>query len=283
MYIPDTETLRDLFMSAFHAAIQAGKQVLDVMDSDDYQISMKSDNSPISLADRMAHKTIGDFLMHTRIPVLSEEGRDIQFEERCSWDVLWIVDPLDGTRQFIKKRKEFTINIALISSGAPVLGVIYAPAYGVIYSGHKDKGSYKMSVENLDEVMQYSYNEIYAKSVKMPSSSDKKPQAYTILASLNHTNRETTYFIEEMKAKHGEVVVEKMGSSLKMCLLADGLADVYARHTDTYEWDTAAAQVVLEGAGYTIKDIETGQPLVYNKESLTNPYFICERNQSRRK
>ena len=280
MYIPDPETLRDLFLAAFYAAVQAGRQVLDLMDSEDYQISMKSDNSPISLADRMAHKTIGDFLMHTRIPVMSEEGRNILFEERRSWDVLWIVDPLDGTRQFIKKRKEFTVNIALISAGLPVLGVIYAPAYGTMYFGHREIGSYKLSMDNLDEALQYSFDDILAKSVAMPSSGKDKPMAYTILASLNHTNRDTMKFIEDMKAKHGEVVVEQMGSSLKMCLLADGLADVYARHTDTYEWDTAAAQAVLEGAGYSIKNIETGLSLRYNKESLTNPYFICAKKIS---
>jgi 3'(2'), 5'-bisphosphate nucleotidase len=279
MYIPDPETLRYLFSVAFYAALQAGRQVLDIMDSEDYQISMKSDNTPISLADRMAHKTIGDFLMHTRIPVMSEEGRNILFEERRSWDVLWIVDPLDGTRQFIKKRKEFTVNIALISAGSPVLGVIYAPAYGAIYFGHREIGSYKMKIDNLDEVLRYSFDDIFAKSMEMPSSGNDKPKAYTILASLNHTNRDTMKFVENMKAKHGEVVMEQIGSSLKMCLLADGLADVYARHTNTYEWDTAAAQAVLEGAGYSIRNIETGSPLIYNKESLTNPYFICEKDR----
>lgn len=275
MFTPDDKTFAKLFKTAFKAAFNAGQRVLEIYNSDDFQVSMKSDNSPLSSADKEAHEIIKNTLVTSRIPILSEEGRDMQFEERKAWDILWMVDPLDGTRQLIQKRDEFTVNIALISEGNPLLGIIYAPAKNDIYFGIKDFGSYKMKVSD-KEIKSFDMQEIIKSSVKLPSLS-KNNDNYTILASYYHVNKETLEYIDEMRKKHPDVEVKKIGSSLKMCMLADGLGDVYVRCSSTYEWDTAAAQAILEGIGWRIRSLDDNQPLTYNKESLLNPYFICEK------
>ncbi|MDR0386008.1 MAG: 3'(2'),5'-bisphosphate nucleotidase CysQ [Prevotellaceae bacterium] len=277
MYTPDNNTFNELFQSAFRAAIIAGKRILEIFHTEDFQVSMKSDNTPLSSADREAHEIIKRLLLNSRIPILSEEGRDMQFEERKSWDILWIVDPLDGTRQFIQKREEFTVNIALVVGGNPLFGVVYAPAIGDIYFGIKDMGSFKINIGDRD-LLSYSFQQILAESKKLDPSS-KTNGKYTILASYHHVNKETLEYIDEMRKTYPDVEVKKIGSSLKMCMLADGIGDVYVRYTNTYEWDTAAAQTILEGAGWSINALDTNKPLTYNKESLLNPYFICKKTE----
>jgi 3'(2'), 5'-bisphosphate nucleotidase len=277
MYTPDHETFNELFQSAFKAAIIAGKRILEIFNTEDFQVSMKSDNSPLSSADKEAHEIIKQQLLNSRIPILSEEGRDMQFEERKSWDILWIVDPLDGTRQFIQKRNEFTVNIALVVSGNPLFGVVYAPAIGDIYLGIKDIGAFKIHVGDRD-LLSCSFQQIIAESKKLDPSS-KTTDKYTILASYHHVNKETLEYIEKIRKIYPEAEVKKIGSSLKMCMLADGTGDVYVRHSDTYEWDTAAAQTILEGVGWSINALDTNEPLTYNKESLLNPYFICKKSE----
>jgi 3'(2'), 5'-bisphosphate nucleotidase len=274
MYTPDNKTFNELLQSAFRAAIIAGKRILEIFNTEDFHVSMKSDNSPLSSADKEAHEIIKRLLLNSRIPVLSEEGRDMQFEERKSWDILWIVDPLDGTRQFIQKRQEFTVNIALVVGGNPLFGVVYAPAIGDLYLGIKDMGSFKIYVGDRD-LLSLSFQQIIAESKKLDPST-KSNNTYTILASYHHINKETLEYIDEVRKIHPDAEVKKVGSSLKMCMLADGIGDVYVRYTDTYEWDTAAAQTILEGVGWSINAIDTDKPLTYNKESLLNPYFICK-------
>jgi 3'(2'), 5'-bisphosphate nucleotidase len=275
MYTPDNETFNELFQSAFRAAIIAGKRILEIFNTEDFHVSMKSDNSPLSSADKEAHEIIKRLLLNSRIPILSEEGRDMQFEERKSWDILWIVDPLDGTRQFIQKREEFTVNIALVVGGSPLFGVVYAPAIGDMYFGIKDMGSFKITIGDR-ELLSYSFSQILVASKKLNPSS-KVNNKYTILASYHHVNKETLEYIDEIRKIYPDAEVKKVGSSLKMCMLADGIGDVYVRHTDTYEWDTAAAQTILEGVGWSINALDTNKPLMYNKESLLNPYFICKK------
>jgi 3'(2'), 5'-bisphosphate nucleotidase len=276
MYTPDNETFNELFQSAFKAAIIAGKRILEIFNTEDFHVSMKSDNSPLSSADKEAHEIIKRLLLNSRIPILSEEGRDMQFEERKSWDILWIVDPLDGTRQFIQKRKEFTVNIALVVGGNPRFGVVYAPAIGDMYFGIKDMGAFKINVGDRD-LRSYSFRQIVAESKKLDPSS-KSNNTYTILVSYHHVNKETLEYIDEVRKKYPDAEVKKVGSSLKMCMLADGIGDVYVRYTNTYEWDTAAAQTILEGAGWRINALDNDKPLSYNKESLLNPYFICKKS-----
>jgi 3'(2'), 5'-bisphosphate nucleotidase len=277
MYTPDNETFNELFQSAFRAAIIAGKRILEIFNTEDFHVSMKSDNSPLSSADKEAHEIIKHLLLNSRIPILSEEGRDMQFEERKSWDILWIVDPLDGTRQFIQKREEFTVNIALVVGGTPRFGVVYAPAIGDMYFGIKDMGSFKINVDGCD-LLSHSFQQIVTESKKLDPSS-KINTTYTILASYHHVNKETLEYIDEMRKIYPDVEVKKVGSSLKMCMLADGVGDVYVRYTNTYEWDTAAAQSILEGVGWNINALDTNKPLTYNKESLLNPYFICKKTE----
>ena len=275
MFNPDINIFRSLFIRAFRAAIHAGKSVLEIMNSN-YEIAMKSDNSPISSADITADAIIKKHLIPTRIPILSEEGRDMQYDERKSWDIFWIVDPLDGTRQFIEKRNEFTVNIALISDGKPMFGVIYAPALKVLYFGYTKEESFKLNLDREVAVEKYTFDDVLKNAVKIPSYKDERK--YTVLLSKNHAgNQDTVEYLDSIRAKYGKIEVKKIGSSLKMCLLADGCADEYPRFTHTYEWDTAAAQAVLEGAGCSIRSIDDMMPLTYNKKSLLNPFFICRK------
>jgi 3'(2'), 5'-bisphosphate nucleotidase len=275
MYRPDNETFNELFQAAFKASIIAGKRILEIFNNEDFQVSMKSDNSPLSSADKEAHEIIKRSLINSRIPILSEEGRDMQFEERKSWDILWIVDPLDGTRQFIQKRNEFTVNIALVVDRSPLFGIVYAPAIGDVYFGIKDSGAFKMADTDPD-ILSYPFQKIMTESKRLDPSK-KTTDRYTILVSYHHVNKETLEYVETMRKQYPDIEVRRVGSSLKMCMLADGIGDVYVRFTNTYEWDTAAAQAVLEGVGWTIKAIDSRESLSYNKESLLNPYFICEK------
>jgi len=275
MFTPSTRIFTDLFESAFRASLVAGTRIMEIYNSDNFNVSMKSDNSPLSSADKDAHELIKKHLVNSRIPIISEEGRNMQFEERRSWDIMWIVDPLDGTRQFIQKRGEFTVNIALVSEGNLLFGIIYAPALGDLYFGIKDHGSYKLKVSDINQLLTLPFEQIYNQSLKLPTIV-KTDDIYKILVSFYHVNQETLEYIDEMKKKHSNVEVKKVGSSLKMCLLAEGQGDVYIRYTNTYEWDTAAAQAILQGVGWDIFSLDTGNPLTYNKESLLNPCFICK-------
>lgn len=272
----DKQKQEELFTNAIVAAVKAGLKIMPLFNSDDYEITMKSDNSPFSLADKVAHEEIEACLAKSRIPVLSEEGRDRGYDERKAWDIFWLIDPLDGTRQFIQKRKEFTVNIALIINNYPTFGVIYAPAYNALFWGFHQREAYKIENIDLNNDVELAFSDLLLRAIKIPSSNADR--VYTVLASPNHTTHQTQSYIEKLHQKHGEIVTISMGSSLKMCLLADGKADIYIRHADTYEWDTAAAQAILEGAGCTIKSLDTDKRLSYNnKESLINPWFICER------
>ena len=276
MYTLNKEKQKELFINAVNAAVNAGKKIMSIFNSDDYEVTMKSDNSPFSLADKLAHEEIENCLAKSRIPILSEEGRDRDYDERKAWDIFWMIDPLDGTRQFIKKRKEFTVNIALVVNNYPKIGVIYAPAYNVLYLGHVQVGAYKIENLKINGYTDILLDNLYKNAVRMPSVEN---EIFTILTSLNHTTYQTNTFIDEMRQQYGEVNTMSIGSSLKMCLLADGAANVYVRHADTYEWDTAAAQAILEAAGCSIKSLDRGKRLSYNKESLINPWFTCERNK----
>lgn len=276
MYTIDNEAFRELFPLACRAAVAAGRRIMEIYRSDDFQVSMKSDNSPLSSADKEAHDIIKKHLLNSCIPILSEEGRDLQFEERKSWDVLWIVDPMDGTRQFIGKRDEFTVNIALVTGEHPVFGVIYAPAMGDLYFGIKGTGSFKLKVSDKNPPSS-DFQSIMTASERMPSLPERNK--FTILASYNHVNKETLEYIAKLQRVYPDAEVRKVGSSLKLCMLADGIGDTYARYTDTYEWDTAAGQAILESAGWCINSMDTDKPLYYNKESLLNPYFVCKRKR----
>ncbi len=247
--------MTQLLETAIQAAKAGGEEILKIYNGH-IEVETKSDNSPLTLADKNAHLAIMDFLKDTRIPVLSEEGREIPFEERKNWDKLWIVDPLDGTKEFIKRNGEFTVNIALIEHGVPAMGVIYVPVTKTLYYGDKVNGSFK---------------EIEGKKVQLPINTGRN--SFVAVGSRSHMSEETESFFNELKEKHGEIEVVSMGSSLKICLVAEGVADVYPRFAPTMEWDTAAGHAIAKYAGKQFTDYKTKKEMIYNRENLLNNWF----------
>lgn len=263
--------LRLQLSEAATLSLQAGQEILEVYQSD-FAVELKDDSSPLTLADRRSHEVISKGLNKTGLPVLSEEGRAIPYEERKNWEYFWLVDPLDGTKEFVKRNGEFTVNIALIYKSRPVLGVIYVPVTDVLYFAAEGVGAYK--VGKTREACEYyvSSESLIAKAEKLPLSHQHK-RPYTVVASRSHMSKETEEYLGKLRANHGEIALLSGGSSLKFCLLAEGLADEYPRFGPTMEWDTAAGQAVVEQAGGTVINEDTGKPLVYNKENLLNPWF----------
>ncbi|HJO48978.1 MAG TPA: 3'(2'),5'-bisphosphate nucleotidase CysQ, partial [Candidatus Scalindua sp.] len=259
------------------AAKRAGEAILDVYGSD-FAVEQKDDKSPLTLADKRSHEIIMDVLEQTitvnngTVPVLSEEGRGIPFDERKEWEYFWLVDPLDGTREFVNRNGEFSVNIALIRNHKPVLGIIYIPVKDVFYFAAIDFGTYKL--ENSESLFDnLSIKELLNKSQRLPLANNDK-SSFTVIGSRSHTSEEFTEFVKLLNEKHGKVEFISSGSSLKLCLVAEGIADVYPRFGPTMEWDTAAGQAIVEQAEGSVMDIQTREPLRYNKEDLLNPFFI---------
>ena len=261
-----------LLQTIITASIQAGKEILKVYKTD-FSVEYKSDESPLTLADKNAHEVILSFLRKTDIPVLSEEGRDIPYKERKHWNKLWIVDPLDGTKEFVKRNDEFTVNIALVENGEPVMGVVYAPVLDELYIGKNGLGSFKAEkASEMQDIM-----EIFTDKNRLPLPAYEKKGYFGIVASRSHLNEETTQFINEIKKDHDKVKIVSKGSSLKLCMVAEGSADIYPRFAPTMEWDTAAGDAVVRASGGTVINAKTNSPLVYNKENLLNPWFVVKR------
>lgn len=261
-------------LSAIDAALQAGEEILSIYDdpASDFQIERKADNSPLTIADRKAHETISRFLADTPFPLLSEEGKHLPYSERRAWETLWIVDPLDGTKEFIKRNGEFTVNIALVQHSVPVMGVIYLPVKKELYFGVYGQGAYKLSNIAIRNGM--SWEELTAKAVRLPEASVRS--RFVVVASRSHLTPETEAYIEEVKRTHADVELVSSGSSIKICLVAEGKADVYPRFAPTMEWDTAAGHAIARAAGMEIYQAGKEEPLRYNKEDLLNPWFIVE-------
>ena len=259
---------QDLLKTAISAALEAAKEILKIYHSDNFEIQLKSDDSPLTKADLVSHQVIESYLMPTNIPILSEEGKDILYDERKDWSQLWIIDPIDGTREFIKRNGEFTVNIALIENQRPILGVVHAPVLNELYFSSNDLGSFKVSVD----LSNFDVNNLIDSAVKLPLSLKKK--TYTIVASRSHLSDETANFIEELKKEKGEIHLISKGSSLKLCLVAEGSADCYQGFAPTMEWDTAAGQAICEHAGFRVIDWETKRDLLYNRPKLLNNWFL---------
>lgn len=240
-------------------AKDAGESILDIYDTD-FSIEDKEDMSPLTAADKASHQMICDRLkeIYPYIPILSEEGRDISYEERKNWDLFWLVDPLDGTKEFIKRNGDFTVNIALIEKGYPVLGVIYVPVLDVMYVGTRDSGAYK-----IDE---------RGNKVTIKANQEVKDRI-TMVESRSHPSKELEIFINELEKTYKSIERIQKGSSLKLCAVAEGTADIYPRLGPTMEWDTAAGQAIVESAGGTVTTLD-GARFRYNKPSLLNDYFI---------
>ena len=234
----------------------AGKEILKIYDKADLGVTFKDDNSPLTLADKASNDIIEKSLYRItpNIPILSEEGKNIDFSSRKKWDDFWLIDPLDGTKEFIKRNGEFTVNIALISKGSPILGVVYAPVLDTTWYGIINKGSYKISKGQSEIKI----------TVNEPHNETK------VVTSRSHSNNpKLDKFLKDFP-NHKLV---KMGSSIKICLVADGSAHIYPRLGPTMEWDTAAAHAVVKYAGGNIYDMDNNE-LVYNKSNLLNPEFL---------
>lgn len=266
-----------LLPCAFNAAVRAGAEIMKVYrSSEGYDVSVKNDNTPLTIADRLAHNKIKEVLGSTRIPILSEEGREMLYDERKNWDMFWLVDPLDGTIEFIKGNNEFTVNIALMSENECVGAVVYVPYLGKAYYAEQGCGAMLLESVVPDENADYTNQDIRSKAQMLPltkASHDK----FRIAVSRSHQTAETVEYIEKMRKLHPDIEVVEQGSSYKFCLMAEGAIDYYPRTTTTYEWDTAAAELILVESGGFVLSIPDHRPLRYNKEDLHNPWFECHR------
>lgn len=268
---------KNLLLTAIRASLEAGSEIMSVYTDPnaDFEIEKKADNSPLTIADRKSHMVIAARLASTPYPVLSEEGKKIPVEERQSWNELWIVDPLDGTKEFIKRNGEFTVNIAYVKNGKPEAGVIYIPVKEELYFADSQYGTYKIEhITQLDS--EETVDSLISKAHRLPYQEEAQRSSFIIVASRSHLTPETEAYIEEMKQKHQEVETVSKGSSLKLCLIAEGKADVYPRFAPTMEWDTAAGHAIIRAMGKEVYQAGTQHPLVYNKEDLLNPWFIAE-------
>jgi 3'(2'), 5'-bisphosphate nucleotidase len=262
--------IKHLLHIAIIASVKAGEEILKVYDSH-FDVEHKADNSPLTIADKNAHQTICSVLKETQLPVLSEEGKQIEYHERKNRKYFWMVDPLDGTKEFVKRNGEFTVNIALIHEQKSILGVIYIPVNQTLYFAAKGVGSYKMNVANFKSI---DLDALIALAEKLPI--ENKNRKFTVVASRSHLSEETEMFIDGLKTTHKDLQFISSGSSIKLCLVAEGSADVYPRFAPTMEWDTAAGQAICECAGKTVTDYKTNKSLLYNKENLLNNWFIVQ-------
>jgi 3'(2'), 5'-bisphosphate nucleotidase len=268
---------------AVKAALMAGKAILDIYETD-FRIEHKADDSPLTQADCEAHRILTDHLTPTGLPILSEEGRHLDFDRRRRWAQFWLVDPLDGTKEFIKRNGEFTVNVALIEARSPTMGVVYAPVDDILYFSLPLEGAFKISTAR----------RLWASTIEsLPNSEDQirtlqdlgeklpiakaVPDVFTIVGSRSHGSRELDAVVDQMRTIHGKVDFISAGSSLKLCLVAEGRAHLYPRTGPTMEWDTAAGQAIAEAGGAEVVAFGSDTPLRYNKEDLLNPWFVVRR------
>jgi 3'(2'), 5'-bisphosphate nucleotidase len=262
--------MKNLLETAIKASLEAGKRIMEIYENEDFEVDFKGDDSPLTKADLASHEIIMEYLKETGISVLSEEGKDLSYDERKDWKQLWIVDPIDGTKEFIKRNGEFTVNIALVRNQKPVLGVIYVPVLKELYFASKDLGSFK-----LGNITEYSeLEEVIAHAIKLPIAIDNKK--YTVVASKSHLSPETKEYIASLEKQYGKVETISKGSSLKLCMVAEGQADQYPRFAPTMEWDTAAGQAICTYAGKTVLDWNTKEEMLYNREQLLNNWFLVK-------
>jgi 3'(2'), 5'-bisphosphate nucleotidase len=263
------------FSIALKAAFLAGEEIMRIY-SKPFGKKIKEDGSPITIADKNANAIIIDALKKTGIPVVSEESDIPAFEIRTNWEFYWLVDPIDGTKEFINKNDEFTVNIALIKKDKPVAGIIYAPAINKFYFGIDDLGSFLLINNSISEVFENNteIKEIIKISTKL-NPQRKAHNGFVIPVSRSHYNAKTSNFIKNTGSHSMNVELIPVGSSLKFCLLSEGICNVYPRNGKTFEWDTAAGQAIACASGGEVYDLNTLKPLRYNKQDLLNPYFIA--------
>ncbi len=251
----DETTLHRLLEGVDAMSRRAGEAILEIYDNVDGEVSYKADDSPLTAADLASHRILTAALaeLTPEVPVLSEEGASMAYEERRGWHRFWLVDPLDGTKEFIKRNGEFTDNVALIEDGVPILGVVHAPTLERTYLAARGVGAWRRDGDERREIR----------------AAGRGADELVVVASRSHAGPELRAFLAELPSHR----LASMGSSLKLCLVADGEADLYPRIGPTMEWDTGAAHAVVRAAGGRVIDTE-GNELAYNKENLLNPYFL---------
>ena len=251
--------MQGLLDTAIKGAIEAGNAIMAVYQSDSIDYEKKSDLSPLTLADKRSHEIILEKLKETGINVLSEESDEISYDQRKDWGRYWLVDPLDGTKEFIKKNGEFTVNIALIENNIPSLGVVYCPVTDILFWNDEERKVYKKENNKVVEI-------------RKRASVNDNDKNLRVVVSRSHINDETNNYIKKLN----EPKLISCGSSLKFLYIADNKADIYPRFGPTMEWDTAAAHSILSALGIQVINLDTGRELSYNKENLLNPYFIIK-------
>jgi 3'(2'), 5'-bisphosphate nucleotidase len=277
--------LTALLPHALAAAAAGAEETLTVYREGNLETESKEDDTPLTRADRNAHAVILERLSASGLPALSEEGHHAAYAERSAWDRFWLVDPLDGTKEFVKRTEEFTVNVALVQAGVPVLGVVVLPALGTVYFGTAADGAYRLSTAELTrwlEAAEPSRNALPEAAARI--AAEPAPQAATavcrVVGSRSHMDDTTQAFIDALRKQYADVELVVAGSSAKLCRVADGSAHIYPRFGPTMEWDTAAGDAVVRAAGGHVYEARsdgsvTAQPLRYNKEDLHNPSFVA--------
>lgn len=253
---------------AVKACFEAGVEVMNVYNNE-ISVSYKNDRSPLTQADTNANEIINKYLSTTEIPIISEENAEIDYETRKKWNQCWVVDPLDGTKEFIRRNGEFTVNIALVEDQEPKFGAVYAPALERLYFADVTSGECHMIETNSDDDIEKMLDT--ALKIKPAQVED----VTRVVTSRSHIDNTTLEFIESLKSKKNVELISQ-GSSLKFCLLAEGKADIYPRFAPTMEWDTAAAHALCKALDISVESHPDGEELLYNKEDLKNPWFLCK-------
>jgi 3'(2'), 5'-bisphosphate nucleotidase len=253
---------------AIGAAVAAGKKILEIYQTSDFDVTFKSDSSPLTIADTQSNAIIQKILQPVAIPVLSEESSQAAYQVRKDWKEYWLVDPLDGTKEFIKRNDEFTVNIALMQNNEPVAGVIYVPVADELFVGTAREGAFKLKSPRVN----CTFADVRDSGEKLPITGTKS--TYTVALSRSHRSPGIKGFLDELRRQHSEIELISKGSALKICMVAEGIADVFPRFGPTMEWDTAAGHAIVKAVGKNIWQTDMRSELRYNKQNLTNPDFI---------
>lgn len=262
------------YLEIIRTAILAGEKVKEVYDHQTLVIEIKEDHSPVTQADKISSQTITRVLESTKIPVIDEEQCLADYSVRKDWNKFWLVDPLDGTKEFISRNGEFTINIAYIENARPEFGVIYAPVPDLLYFGGIRTGSFK-----LEKASRYLNGDLIIEHAELLAPAQKQTGRIKVIASRSHLDAHTIAFIEQLKKEYGDIELVSKGSSLKMCMIAEGEAHIYPRFSRTMEWDTAAGHAIIKGTeGVVLQAGNDSMELEYNKPNLANPGFVAYSN-----
>jgi 3'(2'), 5'-bisphosphate nucleotidase len=263
---------KSLLLLAIQASVDAGKEINTIYQSG-YSIAYKKDQSPLTIADIAANRIICEQLAESHLPLISEENKTVDYNVRKHWEYFWLIDPLDGTKEFINGNGEFTVNIALIYNDKPIMGVIFAPVPDILYFASESIGAFR-----LDDVLKkwqapFSLEKIL--SISRPIPFEESSKKFIVVGSRSHMNEKTSKYIEQLSITYPELTIVSKGSSLKFCTIAEGSADIYPRFAPTMEWDTAAGNAIVNIAGGKVLKADGSGPLIYNKPELLNPDFIA--------